>query len=243
MNGSLADLAELDVIGAAATAASGIEVRIALPATLIDAARRRARGVAIGGQDCHVAPDGAHTGGVSAQLLRDAGASFVLLGHSETRHDLGDDDILVGRKIIAAQSRVLDCVLCVGETAKERGAGHAADIVARQMRVALEGPVQPARLAIAYEPLWAIGRSCPATVQEISDVLERIVAELHIRFGADAPQVALLYGGSVDRENVQDLVSLPIVDGVLVGRASLRAEAFVPLMQAVSAERPQTERI
>jgi triosephosphate isomerase len=235
MNGLRADLAEVAAIRDAAAAGAGgaAEIVICPPATLIAAAAElcAASAVAIGGQDCHSESRGAHTGDLSAEMLRDAGARYVIVGHSERRLDHGETDALVAMKAASALRAGLKVILCVGETDAERAAGHALSRVAGQLEKSLPHAAPAAELVIAYEPVWAIGTGFTPTPQDVADMhsflRQRLAACLP---GGD--QVRLLYGGSVKPGNAVELLHLPAVDGALVGGASLKAAEFLAVAAA-----------
>lgn len=223
MNGLAADLSRIDAL-LAAPAPAGATLLVCPPFTLLAAFAARAAGrVAIGAQDCHPQPAGAHTGDISAPMLADAGASHVILGHSERRADHGETDALVRAKAMAARAAGLTPIICVGETLGERDAGTTLDIVGGQ----LEGSVPPGLgpLVIAYEPVWAIGTGRIPTPAQVADVHAFIAA----RVPAGTP---ILYGGSVKPDNAALLLALPHVDGALVGGASLDPEAFLAIARA-----------
>ncbi len=190
--------------------------------------------VAVGGQDLHPEDAGAHTGDVSAVQLADAGCSWALAGHSERRHDHGEDDALVAAKAAAAVRHGLQPMLCLGETGDERRAGRTFEVLDRQLAAALRSlPDDPAAFAVAYEPVWAIGTgdtATPETAQEAHAWLRRRVGELRGAAAADA--LRLLYGGSVKPGNAAELIGQPDVDGFLVGGASLDAESFLAIIAA-----------
>jgi len=188
--------------------------------------------LSLGGQDLHPEAKGAHTGDVSGPQLRDSGCAWVLCGHSERRRDHGESDELVGRKVAAAERHGLLPVLCVGERREERQAGRTFEVLERQLRAGLSGLTgRPARLAVAYEPVWAIGTgdtATPATAQEAHAFLRRILGE---SAGAAAAQgTRILYGGSVTPENAAALFAQPEVDGFLVGGASLDPGKFLAII-------------
>ncbi|MDG2532131.1 triose-phosphate isomerase [Sphingomonas sp. HITSZ_GF] len=218
MHGLGADLAEIARIDAAA-GALGVEAGLMLPAALIERAARQVRGLAIGGQDCHPAVEGAHTGSASAAMLRDAGATITLVGHSETR----EDGLSVAAKACAAQAAGLSVVICVGESARS---ADARALVAAQLRASLPPELDWSRAAIAYEPVWCIGGSAVPDAAHLVRVFAMLRAE-----AGDAP---LLYGGAVDGSNAGELLALPEVDGLLVGRASRSAAEFVPVLEAAA---------
>ena len=237
MNGTGADLGELDALIAAHPDA-GAEILICPPATLIDRAAKRAgtSAVVIGGQDCHSDASGAHTGDISAAMLADAGAQYVILGHSERRDDHGERDEDVRAKARAAIDAGLKTVICVGESLSEREAANTLDIIGGQLSGSVPDLVNGENLVIAYEPIWAIGTGKVPTLEQIGEVHDFIRARLERRFGAGvARSVRLLYGGSVKPGNASDIFSVSNVDGALVGGASLKAADFSPIISALDA--------
>ena len=236
MNGSLAALAELDGIAAAAVAAPGVDVAIAVPATLIAPATASARaGLAIGAQDVHPADKGAHTGCISVALVKEAGASFSIVGHSERRADCHETDAQVKAKAEALHRGGLSAILCVGETLAERDAGRAEDVVTGQLAASLPEGAAAGWLSIAYEPVWAIGTGRTPTVGDVAAMHGAIRARLRDLIGAEAEAVRILYGGSVTGDNAAELLGAGDVDGALVGGASLTAAKFVPIIEAGAA--------
>jgi triosephosphate isomerase len=228
MNGALASLGE---ITAMASADAGIW--IAPPFTLIDRAVMAAAGkVVIGGQDCHAAAGGAHTGDVAAGMLADLGASFVITGHSERRADHGETDAMVRAKALAVQAAGLQVIVCVGETQGEREAGDAERVVEAQLAGSL--PDTADGLIIAYEPVWAIGTGRTPTTGEVAAIHAFIRARLVERFGAVGAKTAILYGGSVKPDNAAVLLGQPNVDGALVGGASLTAASLLAIAAAAT---------
>lgn len=185
----------------------------------------------IGGQDCHFADHGAFTGDVSAAMLRDCGASSVLLGHSERRAAHGEASDVIAQKITAALARHLDVMLCVGETKAERDDKKAEQVVIDQLQASIPEHAPPTRLMVAYEPVWAIGTGAVASPEDIAamhNVIDSVLAE---RYGANhVPPI--LYGGSVNADNAASLFSIPLVSGALVGGASLDADAFATICAA-----------
>ncbi len=209
----------------------GCDVLICPPATLI--ARLAGRGVPIGGQDCHPDASGAHTGDVSAEMLRDSGAEAVIVGHSERRADHGETDALVAAKAAAAWRAGLWAIVCLGETEAERDAGRTLEVVGRQLDGSIPATATPETLVIAYEPVWAIGTGRTPSLAEIAEVHGFLRARLGERFGPDAAGgVRLLYGGSVKPGNAAEIFALANVDGALVGGASLSAADFGPIVAA-----------
>ena len=236
MNGRVVDLVQLGEIAGLATE-DGPEVLICPPATLISRAADAARGtgLAIGGQDCHAAESGAHTGDVAAAMLRDAGATYVILGHSERRADHGESDADVHAKTEAAWEAGMTAIVCVGETLEQREAGQTLDVVGAQLAGSVPNGASGHRLVVAYEPVWAIGTGKVPTLPEIAEVHGFLRAQLSDRFGAPvAATVRLLYGGSVKPSNAAEIFGVADVDGALVGGASLKAEDFGGITAALA---------
>jgi triosephosphate isomerase (TIM) len=234
MNGNLAALAELGAIAGAARAAGGVDVAICPPFTLIASAVARSGGLAIGGQDCHWAQAGAHTGSVAAAMLKEAGARLVIVGHSERRAEAAEDDSGVRGKAAAALACGLQAIVCVGESDAERRAGRAVARVGEQLAGSLPDPEGEGELVVAYEPIWAIGTgrtATPADVAEMHAVIRRTLAD---RLGDAGGRIRILYGGSVNAANAADLFAVENVDGALVGGASLTAAQFVPIIVAAA---------
>lgn len=233
MNGDRAHLAELDGVAEAAAAHPGVDVAICPPATLIAPACARAPGLPIGAQDCHAEDSGAHTGCLAAPMLKEAGAGCVIVGHSERRADHGETDADVKGKAEAAQRHGLTAIVCVGETEEERDAGQAEQVVTGQVT----GSVPTGNtglLVIAYEPVWAIGTGRIPTMEDVAAMHLAIRRKLAELIGEAADGVRLLYGGSMNGENAADLLAVENVDGGLVGGASLRADKFVPIIEAAA---------
>jgi triosephosphate isomerase len=236
MNGTRAMLSEARAIDRAAQRYMKVEVAVAPPYTLIHAVHREAEQIGVGAQDCHPGTEGAHTGDICAPMVADAGAKFVILGHSERRQDHGESNKLVNAKIESALEAGLRVILCCGETLETRDAGDAEAFVLRQIKGALPLFEDPAeRLTIAYEPIWAIGTGRTATVEDISAMHGAIRGLLDQTYGEEASsQVRILYGGSVKPENAREILSAPNVGGALVGGASLTAESFLGIVVAAS---------
>lgn len=213
------------------------DILICPPATLIAQMVWTVQGsaVKVGGQDCHTKVSGAHTGDISAAMLKDAGASAVILGHSERRTDHGETDALVKAKAEAALAAGLVAIVCVGETESQRDAGTTLDVVGTQIDGSLPEGATAANLVIAYEPVWAIGTGRTPTIAEIAEVHAFIRERLTGHMGAEAAGVRLLYGGSVKPSNATEIFAVPNVDGALVGGASLKAEDFGKIVAALSA--------
>jgi len=234
MNGVGVSLDEADEL-AAALAADPSPCRVALcpPATLIERMARRLAGTAVelGGQDCHAAATGAHTGDISGEMLRDAGARIVILGHSERRADHHERDADVAVKVEAAVAAGLEPIICVGESLEDRNAGRAADVVRSQVRGSLPTVLGGAAFALAYEPIWAIGTGLTPTLEDIAAIhadLREVLSGLFAH-GASVP---ILYGGSVKPANAHDILHTAEVGGALVGGASLKAADFLGIIRA-----------
>lgn len=236
MNGVRASLAELDAVIAGAGNAPDADLLICPPATLIAAAAAKAAGtrVGIGGQDCHAAASGAHTGDISAEMLKDAGATAVIVGHSERRTDHAETDASVRAKAEAAWRAGLVAIVCVGETQAERDAGKARDVVGRQLAGSVPEGGTAANLVIAYEPVWAIGTGRTPTNQEIEEIHGFIRENLVQNMKDLGAQVRILYGGSVKPSNAAEILKLAHVNGALVGGASLKASDFLAIVTASS---------
>ncbi|MCU0906458.1 MAG: triose-phosphate isomerase [Rhodobacteraceae bacterium] len=235
MNGLGADLVE--VASLADRPAGPAQVLLCLPATLLARAATVAAGrIALGGQDCHAATSGAHTGDTSAAMLADAGANFVIVGHSERRSDHGETDATVRAKAAAAQAAGLTAVVCVGETLADRDAGRTLDVVGAQLAGSVPEGSQGHTLVVAYEPVWAIGTGRVPTTAQIAEVHAFLRARLIDRLGIDtAAGVRLLYGGSVKPSNAAEIFAVADVDGALVGGASLKAADFGAIIAALDA--------
>ncbi|MBV9370780.1 MAG: triose-phosphate isomerase [Alphaproteobacteria bacterium] len=233
MNGTRAALGEIAAIAAAARETAGVDVALCPPFTLIPLAAPRAGGVAIGGQDCHQSPSGAHTGNVSAAMLVEAGAKLVIVGHSERRADQHEEDSLVRAKAEAALAAGLQTIVCVGEVEEERIAGSHVDKVLYQLEHSLPELAREAELVVAYEPVWAIGTGRTATPAQAQEVHAHIRKRLTEQYGAQVAQaVRIQYGGSVKPSNAEALMSQPDIDGALVGGASLEASDFIAIVKA-----------
>jgi triosephosphate isomerase (TIM) len=229
MNGLKASVGELRKILIGAQKLPNVDVMVCPPATLIAdfAAAARASRVAIGGQDCHALPSGAFTGDISAEMLKDAGATAVIVGHSERRHYHGETDEAVRGKALAARRAGILAIVCVGETRADRDAGKERAVVGAQLDGSL--PDGAADFVVAYEPVWAIGSGLTPTATDVVDMHGYIRARLSSRYGGTGQGVRILYGGSVKPANAGELMTIANVDGALVGGASLKAEEFLAI--------------
>lgn len=238
MNGTRADLGEARAIAVVAAAHRGVDVAICPPATLISAMVAAVPELTVGGQDCHASAAGAFTGSVSAAMLADAGASLTIVGHSERREGFGEGDADVRAKAEAAPTAGLNVILCVGEPIAVREAGEAISYVLTQIRGSLPEEYDPARLAIAYEPIWAIGTGLVPTIADVAAMHGAIRSALAERSAVLAEGTRLLYGGSVNGDNASELLSAGDVDGALVGGASLTVAKFGPIVAAAASLAP-----
>jgi len=211
------------------------EVAVCPPATLLAVLAPVFAGspVGLGGQDCHVAASGAHTGDVSAAMLRDAGCRYVIVGHSERRADHGERAALVRAKAEAAHRAGLTAIVCVGESRAEREAGRAVAVVTADLAASLPDGTTAENTVVAYEPVWAIGTGLTPTVADIAEMHGALRRALLERFGAPAAGVRLLYGGSVKAGNAGEILAVADVNGALVGGASLKTADFWPIVAAI----------
>lgn len=234
MNGDAAALAEARAMAAGL---DGTKARVAIcpPATLVSRAAEALKGsaVAVGGQDCRAEASGAFTGDVAAEMLADAGANLVILGHSERRAGYGETDALVAAKVGAALRAGLEPIVCVGETLEQRKAGDALKVVTGQVRGSLPAQLAGEAFAVAYEPVWAIGTGLTPTTPEIEEVHRAIRATLAEMFGDHGKAPPILYGGSVKPSNAAEILHAAEVGGALVGGASLKAEDFLGIIRAL----------
>jgi triosephosphate isomerase len=239
MNGKAASVAELDRIIAGAPAVTAkADLLVCPPATLVAAFAARAAGtpVAIGGQDCHAEPAGAFTGDIAAEMLKDAGARAVIVGHSERRTYHKESDADVRAKAQAAWRAGLIAIVCIGESRDERAAGRALHICGGQLSGSLPDGATGASLVVAYEPVWAIGSGLTPTPADVAEVHGFIREQLRQRFGAAADGVRVLYGGSVKPANAKELMAVADVDGALIGGASLKADEFLAIAEGAIGE-------
>ncbi len=237
MNGSLAALAEIEAI-AVQTHRLNVDVLICPPATLMSDAMGASAGTKlyIGGQDCHFATSGAHTGDISAAMIADLDATHVILGHSERRADHHEDSEDVREKARAALGAGLTAIICVGESEDQRLAENTLEIIGGQLAISVPDATTAANTVIAYEPVWAIGTGRTPTTEQIDEVHDFIRQRLIERFGeGEGSAIRLLYGGSVKPGNAAEIFATDNVDGALVGGASLKADDFVPIIKALAA--------
>lgn len=234
MQGTTAMLPELKAIDAGA-ANSDIEVMIAPPATLLSRLADLNLSLSLGGQDCHEKHAGPHTGDISADMLKDAGANYVILGHSERRTDYDEKSEDVCDKTLAAWDAGLTAVVCLGETLRQREAANTLDIIGAQLALSVPDEATAQNLVIAYEPVWAIGTGLVPNTDQIAEVHDFMREKLAARFGEDvANGIRLLYGGSVKPANAAEIFATSNVDGALVGGASLTAADFLPIIDALN---------
>jgi triosephosphate isomerase (TIM) len=231
MNGLRASIGQLTAIIAGAERLGHADIMICPPATLIAQFAAAAHGspVAIGGQDCNAVASGAYTGDISAEMLKDAGATAVIVGHSERRHYHGETDAAVHAKALAARRAGLLAMVCVGETRAERDAGQARGVVGSQLDGSLPDGADAVTVVIAYEPVWAIGSGVTPTARDVADMHGFIRARLESRFGEAGQGMRILYGGSVKPANAEALMAVENVDGALIGGASLNADEFLAI--------------
>jgi triosephosphate isomerase (TIM) len=236
MNGTTASLTEVAAL-LSAHPDPVCEMVLCPPTTLISQMAQAARGSAlkIGAQDCHPKPQGAHTGDISVTMLKDAGATHVIVGHSERRTDHGETDALVRSKAVAAIDAGLIAIVCIGETEAERDGGQTLAVIGTQLDGSVPGGANSANMVIAYEPVWAIGTGRTPMLSEIAEVHSFLRGRLRGLIGNDAEGVRILYGGSVKPSNAADIFAVPHVDGALVGGASLKAADFGAIVETLSA--------
>lgn len=239
MNGTTASLGELLAIGDGFL--DGLDARtealICVPATLLSRAADAIGGrspLRLGGQDCHAAVSGAHTGDISAEMLKDAGASYVIVGHSERRTDHGETDAMVHAKAEAAWRAGLVAIICVGETKAERQNGAALAVLSRQVAGSVPRGAMHASTVVAYEPVWAIGTGLTPTAADVAEAHAHIRRQLADKLGDEAKKIRILYGGSVKPSNAAELLGVANVDGALVGGASLKAADFLGIADVYS---------
>jgi triosephosphate isomerase (TIM) len=234
MNGLKSSTAEFEAMLAGAPAlAAKADLLVCPPATLIADFADKARGskLAVGAQDCHPKASGAHTGDLSAEMLADAGARAIIVGHSERRADHGESDALVRQKAEAAWRAGVTAIVCIGETRGQRDAGQTLDICGGQLAGSLPDKATAANLVVAYEPVWAIGTGLTPTAKDVEEVHRFIRGVLTDRFGGEGGKIRILYGGSVKPSNAAELMGVANVNGALVGGASLKAADFLAIAE------------
>ncbi|MEZ5781659.1 MAG: triose-phosphate isomerase [Rhizobiaceae bacterium] len=236
MNGTADHLDELRAIGNGFMRGldAQTEALICVPATLLSRAATTLSSTPVrtGGEDCHPKANGAHTGDISAEMLKDAGASHVIVGHSERRTDHGEDDQLVRDKAAAAWRAGLVAIICIGETRQERESGTTLDVLSRQIAGSIDSSATARNTIVAYEPVWAIGTGLTPTVADVTEAHAHIRSELGKLLGAEAGKMRILYGGSVKPSNAIELMRIENVDGALVGGASLKSADFLGIAEA-----------
>ncbi len=236
MNGLAASLDEAVLIAEGAEALKGrVDAMLCPPASLIAQMRWRTGKTAlqIGGQDCHARASGAHTGDISAEMLKDAGATAVIVGHSERRTDHGETDETVRHKAEGARRAGLTAIVCIGETEKQRDSDQTLDVVGQQLAGSVPNG-EPTDIVIAYEPVWAIGTGRTPGPADIAEVHAHIRNGLDARFGVAGRAVRILYGGSMKPENAAAILAIPDVNGGLVGGASLKSADFLAILRAAA---------
>ena len=236
MNGDQSLLNELDLL-TAPTSPDAPDILICPPSTLLSRAVAATTDspVQIGGQDCHTAASGAHTGDISAAMIKDTGATCVIVGHSERRAGHSETDADIRAKTLSAWAAGLLPILCIGESEAERTGPDTLDIIAAQLDASMPDDATGDTLVIAYEPIWAIGTGRVPTLDQIIETHDMIRARLVARFGAEGDKIRILYGGSVKPSNAADIFTAENVDGALVGGASLKASDFQPIIDALAA--------
>jgi triosephosphate isomerase (TIM) len=235
MNGLSASLEEAKLLAAAVGAeAFKCDVMLCPPSTLLAQAYWQLKGtkIALGGQDCHAAASGAHTGDISADMLKDAGATSVIVGHSERRTNHKETDATVAAKAAAAHKAGLVAIICIGETLDERKGGKTLEVLSAQIKGSVPAGSTAANTVIAYEPVWAIGTGLTPTTKEVEEAHAHIRADLANVMGAEGPATRILYGGSVKPANAVELMGVANVNGALVGGASLKAADFMGIIKA-----------
>jgi len=237
MNGLKASLSQVEAVAAAVGGgAADVTALLCLPATLVALGSARADGSAlrIGGETCHHNVKGAHTGDISAEMLVDAGASHVIVGHSERRADHAETDAVVSAQASVALGAGLVPIICVGESLEEREAGRTLERIENQLAGSIPDAVDAAEFVIAYEPIWAIGTGKVASTQQIAEVHGAIRAWLKGRFGPSGSATRILYGGSMNPGNAAEILAVPEVNGGLIGGASLKADDFLSIYRAAN---------
>ena len=234
MNGLKSSTAQVEaMLAGAPTLAAKADLLVCPPATLIADFADKARGskLVVGAQDCHPKASGAHTGDLSAEMLADAGARAIIVGHSERRADHGENDALVRQKTEAAWRAGVTAIVCIGETRGQRDAGQTLDICGGQLAGSVPDGATAANLVVAYEPVWAIGTGLTPTAKDVEEVHRFIRGVLTDRFGGEGGKIRILYGGSVKPSNAAELMGVANVNGALVGGASLKAVDFLAIAE------------
>ncbi len=237
MNGLRADLQVLrDISAGIEPSDRGPEALLCLPATLLSEASREAAGTSLktGGQTCHAVEKGAYTGDISALMLKEAGAAYVIVGHSERRTAHGETDAIVAAQAAAALTAGLNPIICVGETLDQRNSGETLPVIEAQIEGSLAGLPSDSSVVVAYEPLWAIGTGRVATPEQISEVHDFVRQRLISRFGPAGEKVRILYGGSLNPANAPEILPISNVDGGLIGGASLKAADFLAIYRTAA---------
>ncbi len=221
-----------DFIAKSSQIHTGVEVVVCPPAALISILKDAvdSKNIYLGGQDCHIQPEGAYTGETSAVLLKSLGCKYVLVGHSERRAHCGETNDIVRQKAVRAIKTGLIPIICIGETSEQRKNGKTLEIINQQIEESLPYEAALGNFILAYEPVWAIGSGNLPTMDEIKQVHSAIITNVSKRIAIDITQVCVLYGGSVKSDNASEILSLPEVSGVLVGGASLKAEEFYKIV-------------
>ena len=237
MNGLRGSLEELSALARLLTTGEAPRAIVVIcpPATILSEVVHQGAtaGIQVGGQDCHAQSHGAHTGDISANMLADAGALYVIVGHSERRADHGETDAHVRAKAEAAIGASLTPIICVGETEAQRDSGEAENVVAAQLAASIPDAAYLHEVIVAYEPIWAIGTGRTPTIQDITRMHAAIRAQLAARFPEKGPIIRILYGGSLKPQNAREILAVENVNGGLVGGASLLAKDFYTIISAV----------
>ena len=234
MNGLRENFNDISLIDAASEDVN-CDVILCVPDTLIREMSKQTKNIFSGGQNCHIETSGAFTGDVSAEMIKDAGASYVIVGHSERRVNYNENNNLIKSKAQAALNEGLKTIVCIGETLTERETGVTLDIIKKQLLESLPQEITGETIIIAYEPVWAIGTGLTPSIEQITEVHDFIRSELENNFGQLVGQsINILYGGSMNAKNVGEISAIENVDGGLVGGASLKADSFIPIINALS---------
>lgn len=234
MNGLRENFNDILLIDAASENVN-CDVILCVPDTLIREMSEKTKNIFSGGQNCHIEASGAFTGDISAEMIKDAGASHVIVGHSERRVNYNENNNLIKSKAQTALNEGLKAIICIGETLKERETGITLDIIKKQLLDSLPQEITGESIIIAYEPVWAIGTGLTPSIEQITEVHDFIRAELENNYGKKiGHSVNILYGGSMNAKNAHEISAIENVDGGLVGGASLKAESFIPIINALN---------